>query len=39
MCDPVAVTGRSAPLPTMIDEGVRDDGDKMLESLPASAVI
>jgi hypothetical protein len=39
VCDPVAVTGRSAPLPTMIDEGVRDDGDKMVESLPASAVI
>jgi hypothetical protein len=39
VCDPVAVTGRSAPLPTMIDEGVRDDGDKMVESLPVSAVI
>ena len=39
VCDPVAATGRSAPLPTMIDEGVLDEGEKMVESLPASAVI
>jgi hypothetical protein len=39
VCDPVAVTRRSAPLPTIIDEGVRDDGDKMVDSLPASVVI
>jgi hypothetical protein len=39
MCDLVAVTGRSAPLPTMIDEGVKDDGEEMVESLPASAVM
>ena len=38
VCDPVAVTGRSVPLPTMID-GVLDEGEKMVESLPASAVI
>ena len=39
MCDPVAVTGRSAPLPTMIDEGVNDDGKEVTERLPASAVM
>ena len=25
-CDPVDVTGSEAPLPTMIDEGLDDDG-------------
>ena len=39
VCDPVAVTGRSAPLPTMIDEGVSDEGDEKEESVPASTVM
>jgi len=39
ICDPVAVTGRSAPLPIMIDEGVKDDGGEMVERLPGSAVM
>jgi len=25
-CDPIDVTGNEAPLPTMIDEGLDDDG-------------
>ena len=39
ICDPVAVTGSKAPLPTMIDEGLNGDGGEMVESLPASAVM
>jgi hypothetical protein len=35
--DPVAVTGRCAPLPTMI--GVKDDGGEMMERLPVSTVM
>jgi hypothetical protein len=37
--DPVAVIGSCAPLPTMIDEGVKDDGGEMVERLPVSAVM
>ena len=37
MCDPMAVIGSNAPLPTMIDEGVEEVGGEMVESLPASA--
>ena len=39
MCDPVVVTGSSAPFPTTIDEGVDEKGGEMVESLPASAVM
>jgi hypothetical protein len=39
ICDPVAMTGSCAPLPTMIDEGVKDDGGEMEERLPVSAVM
>jgi hypothetical protein len=39
MCDLVAVTGRSAPFPTTIDEGVSDEGDETEESVPASTVM
>jgi hypothetical protein len=31
LCDPVAVTGRSAPFPTTIDEGVSEEGDEKEE--------
>jgi hypothetical protein len=37
--DPMAVIGSKAPLPTIIDEGVEDLGEEMVESLPASAVM
>jgi hypothetical protein len=39
VCDPMAVTGSNAPLPTMIDEGVDEFGREMVEILPASAVM
>lgn len=39
VCDPMAVIGSKAPLPTIIDEGVEDVGEEMVESLPASAVM
>jgi hypothetical protein len=39
ICDPVAVTGSRAPFPTMIDEGVNEVGEEMVESLPASEVM
>jgi hypothetical protein len=38
-CDPVAVTGSKAPFPTMIDEGVIEEGGEMVESIPASEVM
>jgi hypothetical protein len=39
ICDPVAVTGSKAPFLTMIDEGVNEVGEEMVESLPASEVM
>jgi hypothetical protein len=39
VCDPMAVTGSKAPLPTMIDEGVEVVGEERVEILPASAVM
>jgi hypothetical protein len=39
VCDPVAVTGSKAPLPTMIDEGVDELGKERVEIVPASAVM
>ena len=39
MDDPVAVTGSKAPLPTIIEEGVKEEGGEILESLPASDVM
>jgi len=35
----MAVTGSKAPFPTMIDEGVDEEGGEMVERLPMSEVM